>query len=235
MVYDIILLAIVILFVIIGVRKGAAASLAGMLTAFVSYTAATFFGKLIAVNVYQLFLRQTIHDTVTNGVSAFGTETLNDSLNSMDFSSIDFFGVQDGLKSWVGDQMTEPIADISNSAGQTAETVMEPIVVSILSFFITIILFFIIWILLRKLVMPLVLKVFKIPVIKQVNALLGGVIGLVEAVLLACMLAYLLRLIIPQISTDFWLLKEETIYSSFIFKHLYDGNIFSMFASWLTV
>jgi hypothetical protein len=77
--------------------------------------------------------------------------------------------------------------------------------------------------------------VFKIPVVKQVNMILGGLVGIFNAVLLISMLAYLLRLVVPQVSTDLVMLQEETIYSSFIFKWFYDGNIFSVFASWLAI
>ena len=83
--------------------------------------------------------------------------------------------------------------------------------------------------------LPLLLKVFRLPVIRQIDMVLGGVLGAAEAFLLICMLAYLLKLVIPQITTDLPLLQEETIYKSFIFKHLYDGNIFSTFASWLSI
>ena len=235
MIYDIILAAIFILFIIIGLRRGAAQSLAGVIAAFISYTGATFLGKLLSVNIYNMILRPTIHDTVVNTVSDFSHQTLDDSLAKIDFSAIDFLNIQDTLKGIVSEKMNQPIEDISVNAGQTAETVVEPIVIGIMSFFITIFLFFLFYVLLRKFIVPLLLKVFKLPVIRQIDMALGVVLGVVEAFLLVCMLAYLLRLIIPQISTDIPLLQEETIYKSFIFKHLYDGNIFSTFASWLNI
>ncbi len=235
MIYDIILFVLVGLFVFVGIRRGAAKSLAGILTAFVSYTAATFLGKLISVKIYELVLRPTIHDTVVTEVAKFSNSSMQDTLDKIDFGSFNLFGIEEALKGFVTDKMQQPIENISVNAGATAETVLEPIVIGILSFFITIFLFFLFYILLRKFVMPLLLNVFKIPVIKQVNAILGGVIGAVEALLLVCMIAYLLHLIIPQVSSNVYLLQESTIYESFIFKHLYDGNIFSMFASWLTL
>ena len=234
MIYDIILVLIFGLFIFIGIRRGAAQSLAGLLAAFVSYTGATFLGKLLSVNIYNLVLRPTIHDTVVTTVSDFSHDTLNDALGKIDFSAIDIFGLQDTLKGAVSNRLEEPIENISANAGQTAETVVEPIVIGIMSFFITIFLFFLFYVLLKKFVVPLLLKVFKIPVIKQINAILGAVIGIIDAFLIVSMLAYLLKLVIPQISTDISMLQESTIYNSFIFKHFYDGNIFSLFASWIT-
>lgn len=243
MIYDIILVVILGLFVFFGVRRGAAKSIVSLLLSFVAYVGATFLGKLVSVKIYQLILKPTIHDNVVKTVSDFSNNTLNDGLSKLDLSGLNFsafghdFNLGDGaesvIRSGVKEKMTGTIDSISSNAGQTAIDVVEPIVIGIMSFCFTIILFFIFYFLLRKLVMPLLLQVFKIPVIKQLNMALGGVLGAVEAFLVVSMLAYLLSLIIPQITTDVYLLKESTIYNSFIFKHLYNGNIFSTFASWL--
>lgn len=245
MIYDIILLAIFGLFIYFGIRKGAAKSLANLLLTFVSYVGATFLGKMISVRFYELVLRPTIHDTVVNTVYDFSNDSLNSALDKLDLSGLNFnvwgqdINLGDSaeglIRSGVHDKLSGTIDGISDNAGQTAVTVVEPIVIGIMAFFLTIFLFFVIWILLRKFVMPLLLKVFKLPIIKQVNMILGGVIGAVEAFLLVSMLAYLLRLIVPQVTTETYLLRESTIYNSFIFKYLYDGNIFSTFASWLQI
>ena len=235
MIYDIISAVIFVLLIVYGVRRGAARTLAGLLVTFVSYTGATFLGKLISVNIYNLVLRPTIHDTVVSTVSDFSHASLQDALAKIDISKIDFLNLQDTIKGAIRDGMSGPIDEISANAGKTAETVVEPIVIGVMSFFITIFLFFLLWFLLSKFVLPLLLKVFRLPVIRQIDMVLGGVLGAAEAFLLICMLAYLLKLVIPQITTDLPLLQEETIYKSFIFKHLYDGNIFSTFASWLSI
>lgn len=233
MFYDIILAAIFVLMIFIGVRRGAARSLAGLLLSFASYALATFLGKLLSVNIYNWFIKPTVHNTVVNTVSDFSHDTLQDALGKIDISAIDFLGVQDSLKSSIDNSLSAPIDNISAKAGDTAVAATEPIIIGIISFFITIILFLLIYFLLRRLVLPLILSVFRLPVIKQLNAILGGVIGVINAYLVVSMLAYLLKLVIPQISTDVSLFQESTIYNSFIFKHFYDGNIFSTFASWL--
>lgn len=235
MIYDIIVIAVFILLIVIGIRRGAAKSLSGLLLTFVSYTGATFLGKLISVNIYKYVIQPTVHDTVVNTVSDFSHQTLDDALAKIDIGSFDILDLQDSIKNLVNDKMNAPIENISANAGQTAEAVVEPIVISVMSFFITIFLFFLLYMLLRKLVLPLLLKIFRLPVIRQVDAILGGIIGVVDAFLLISMLAYLLKIVIPQISTEVPMLQESTIYKSFIFKLFYDGSIFSTFASWLTL
>lgn len=237
MVYDIILFVIFGLFIFIGIRKGLARTLAGLLMSFVAYTGATFIGKWLSVLIFQNILKDNIHNMVVDKVTAFSTDQLNSAINNLDLNSYDVLGLglEDGVKSWVGNQMTGPIENVATNAGETAESVLEPIIIGILSFFLTLILFLVFYILLTKLVTPILLKVFRFPVIKQINAVLGGVAGAVEAFLLVSMLAYLLKLLLPQITTDIYLLQESTINSSFVFKHFYEGNLFTWFASWLNI
>ena len=52
MVYDIILFVIFGLFIFIGIRKGLARTLAGLLMSFVVYTGATFIGKWLSVLIF---------------------------------------------------------------------------------------------------------------------------------------------------------------------------------------
>lgn len=237
MVYDIILLVVFGLFIFIGVKRGLARTLAGLLMSFVAYTGATFIGKWLSTLLFQNIIKPNIYHLVVDKVSEFSTEKLNSAINNLDLNSYDFLGLglEDGVKSWVGNQMTDPIENVATNAGETAEAALEPIIIGILSFFLTLIFFFIFYLILSKLVTPLLLKVFKFPVIKQVNAVLGGVVGALEAFLLVSMLAYLLKLLLPQITTDFYLLQESTINSSIVFKHFYDSNLFTLFASWLQI
>ena len=80
---------------------------------------------------------------------------------------------------------------------------------------------------LKLLVVRPVLKLFELPGIRGVNRFFGGVIGFVDAFLLVSLLAYLLRLLMPAVSSQNGILNESTIYNSFIFYHFYSGNIFT--------
>ena len=92
-------------------------------------------------------------------------------------------------------------------------------------------LFLILSLLLRLILLKPFLSLFEAPGISAVNTFFGGVIGFVDAFLIVSLLAYLLKLLMPLISSEAGILNESTIYNSFIFYHFYSGNIFSALVS----
>ena len=82
----------------------------------------------------------------------------------------------------------------------------------------------------RIMVRPLV-RLFRFPVLNVINRVGGAVIGLIDAVLLVCMLAYLTKLIIVNVGSNSSWFNESTINNSFIFYHFYSGNIFTWIGS----
>ena len=230
MIYDIILVLIFAFFVIWGIRRGIAATLVSLGLNFVSYFISASLGKWISGIIYTSIIQPTINQSIEASIYNFSNNAFDDALNTLpDWLT--------GVLNISGADITElfqgPIDGIKDTAVQSVEEIVRPIVIGILSFFITILLFFFIVFLLRKLLMKPILSIFKLPVLKQINSIFGGVAGAVEAFLLVSMIAYLLSLLVPYISTDVAILKESTINSSFIFKYFYSGNIFSMLTSWI--
>ena len=85
----------------------------------------------------------------------------------------------------------------------------------------------------RILVRPLS-HLFRFPVLNVINRVGGAVIGLIDAVLLVCMFAYLTKLIIVNVGTSSSWFNESTINNSFIFYHFYSGNIFTWIGSMIS-
>lgn len=232
MIYDFISVGIFVVLIIICAHRGAARSLAGIVIAFVSYTASTALGKILASYLYTGVIDPVIHDSVTNSVNQITADAADSAISA--------------LPSWLtaalslsGEDATallaEPLSGVSESAYVSVDKVVHPMVEGVLTFFITILLFFLISLLLRKLVLKPVLRIFRLPLINGVNKVLGGVLGAINAFLLVSMLAFLLKLFLPHIHSQSTIFNESTIYNSFIFYHFYSGNIFSTISSWITV
>ena len=83
-----------------------------------------------------------------------------------------------------------------------------------------IILLFIVFKLLIRLLSKVILKLFELPVIRVVNRLLGGAFGLCEGLLLIYAAILVIRIIYPFIENP--LITEEMINSSFLFKSIYN-------------
>ncbi len=187
MIVDIIIIAIIVLFVIIGVKRGLAKTilnLAGLvLTAVSAYYISSFLSQLF----YDMFIKQTVITNTQQIIEQNGIdyavsnclEAVPQWINGIISFIVGAFGIS--LNEFQN-QITVP-ANISSSASQVIESVLAPVVTSVLSIILVIILFIIILIIVKKLV-KLVLRIFNIPVIKQINQFLGGIVGLAEGLLI---------------------------------------------------
>ena len=231
MIYDLILILIFILLIIIGAYRGAAKSLAGIITSIISYFAAASLGKILSVWIYDSMLRPAIDKAVADAINNIGSNaasSFNDSVPAwlgaiLNTAGIDIPGIVTG-------NLAAASFDAATSAVHNA---VMPVVIGLLTFILTIVLFIVIGLLLRFLVMKPVLGVFELPGISFINRVLGGVIGFIDAFLIVSLLAYLLKLLLPNISSESWIFNESTIYNSFIFYHFYSGNIFTVLLSWI--
>ena len=233
MIYDIILIGIVLLFIVIGAVRGLAKTVIGLGVMFVSWLAASWLGKLIATWLYA----GVFGPKVTTSVSQAADKISSGAVQTVDEVTAQFPGWLKGALSMSGKALptdaSQLTADFSQTAADTVNSVVQPIIIGAISILLTIVLFIVIRLVLRVLVMKPLLGVFKLPVINAFNRVLGGLLGAAEGVVLVWVLAYLLRLLLPHIASQTTILNESTIYNSFIFYHFYSGNIFTYLASWI--
>ena len=230
MIFDIILVVIFIVLIVVNIHRGAARSLAGILATVLSYIGATALGKLIASAMYSNLVRPALEKAVSDAVANVSTDaagTVVDSLPSwltglLNLTSDDFSNI-----------LSEPIANVNQTITKAVDAAVQPVANGLMTFFITIILFFVFMILLRLILVKPMVKLFRFPGLNAVNRVLGAVIGIVDALLLVSMLAYLTKLILQNIGSNSGWFNESTIYNSFIFYHFYSGNIFTWISSWI--
>lgn len=218
MITDIIIVAVIVLFALIGVKRGIAKTilnLAGLvLTAISAYYLSSFLSQFI----YDSFLKQTVITNIQQIIEQNGIDyALNNCLEAVPqwingilsfFAGI--FGVSlDEFES----QLIIP-SDISSSTSQVVESAVAPVVTSVLSIIFVIVLFVIIFIIVKKLI-RLASGVFNIPVIKQINQLLGGIFGLAEGLLVVFIAVNIFDIVTGY--TNPALLSNE-LFSGAIFK-----------------
>lgn len=224
MIYDIILVAIVIVLVLINYFRGAAKALAGILTAIASYALATVLGKLLAFRIYDALVQPAIEKAIGGAINNLSVDTAAKLPSWLS-----------GLLSLSGKEPSELIqgalSGVSEPAVNAVDGALRPIAQNILIFFITLLLFLLLCFLIRLVIVRPVLKLFELPVIRTANRIIGGVIGLIDAFLLISMLAYLTKLLLPTFGSQTGWFNESTIYNSFIFYHFYSGNIFTAIGS----
>ena len=228
MIFDVLLTAIFALLIFICYKHGAVRSLSRVIIYIVSYFSATIIGRLLADLSYQTYVKPAIEQSVSKSLENVSANTAEAVIEALPDWLTALIGMD---KQTLLSLFSGPVSSANNSIIETVCNVVKPITMGLLSFFITILLFFAILMICRKILIRPLEKVFDLPVLKTVNHVVGGVVGFVQALLLVMMIAYLMRLILSNIgSTSAWL-NEATINKSFIFKYLYRGNIFTWISS----
>lgn len=187
MVADIIIIAVFALLFFIDFKRGIAITIlnvAGVaLTGFLAYHISNF----LASWVYTAFVQQTL---TTNLQQMIDTQGINSAIaNSFSalpnwvMGMLGFFLSIFGLDSSVYTNDFQVLNSAAAAVSTSVENLIQPVITGMFRLVIGVVISIIIFIIIKILVKKLA-RVFKIPVVKQINKLLGGVLGLAEAAIL---------------------------------------------------
>lgn len=187
MVADIIIIAVFALLFFIDFKRGIAITIlnvAGVaLTGFLAYHISNF----LASWVYTAFVQQTL---TTNLQQMIDTQGINSAIaNSFSalpnwvMGMLGFFLSIFGLDSSVYTNDFQVPNSAAAAVSTPVENLIQPVITGMFRLVIGVVISIIIFIIIKILVKKLA-RVFKIPVVKQINKLLGGVLGLAEAAIL---------------------------------------------------
>ena len=187
MVADIIIIAVFALLFFIDFKRGIAITIlnvAGVaLTGFLAYHISNF----LASWVYTAFVQQTL---TTNLQQMIDTQGINSAIaNSFSalpnwvMGMLGFFLSIFGLDSSVYTNDFQVPTSAAAAVSASVENLIQPVITGMFRLVIGVVISIIIFIIIKILVKKLA-RVFKIPVVKQINKLLGGVLGLAEAAIL---------------------------------------------------
>lgn len=187
MVADIIIIAVFALLFFIDFKRGIAITIlnvAGVaLTGFLAYHISNF----LASWVYTAFVQQTL---TTNLQQMIDTQGINSAIaNSFSalpnwvMGMLGFFLSIFGLDSSVYTNDFQVSNSAAAAVSTSVENLIQPVITGMFRLVIGVVISIIIFIIIKILVKKLA-RVFKIPVVKQINKFLGGVLGLAEAAIL---------------------------------------------------
>ena len=187
MVADIIIIAVFALLFFIDFKRGIAITIlnvAGVaLTGFLAYHISNF----LASWVYTAFVQQTL---TTNLQQMIDTQGINSAIaNSFSalpnwvMGMLGFFLSIFGLDSSVYTNDFQVSNSAAAAVSTSVENLIQPVITGMFRLVIGVVISIIIFIIIKILVKKLA-RVFKIPVVKQINKLLGGLLGLAEAAIL---------------------------------------------------
>lgn len=231
-VLDIILVAIVFFLCYKGSKDGFAKTVVSFLGFFIAIILAATLCKPAANLAYTSFIKQPVETAIETAIRD-RTESIEEEAPS---AATLLSGIEDALekapdfiknifatdekKAELSDQIIEMYtADITELSQRAAETVIKPIVLSVLVV-VAFALIFIIALLLCSLLSKALKLVNKIPLLGGVNALLGTVIGLLKGLIIVLIINWLLVMQTEGGGNIFGIITAETIQSSLIMKNL---------------
>lgn len=198
-IWDLAAVAVIVLAGVIGYHRGFFKSVMQLVSGIVALLLAAWLAAPIAGQIFDLFLSDRITDALENRLTETamtGEKTLGDSLDTY---VEELPGPLQELLRKNGLNGSEIAQKFSLNGTETARTVAETVVrevlrpgavklIELLCFF----LLFVVLLVALFFVTKVVNKVLHLPVLRQINGLLGAVVGVAEGLLLACVLCTLL-------------------------------------------
>lgn len=229
-IFDVAVFAIVILLLLLGYKRGFIRTVINLIGYAVSAVLAYFLSQPLATFIFDAFFRKGSVDMINGELTKLsGGQSVSSLLDSA-FAAIPE-RVMALASSYVG-PLDEIKASIAASAPTTAdvaaavvEQVIGPIVTIMIQSFAFLILF-IVFCILVKIITKALKIIDKLPVIGTANAVLGLVVGLVQAVIFLFIFTSAVSLVIQMSGNQMDVVNSEIVGQSHVFKAIYNMNPF---------
>lgn len=198
---DLIVLAGLIVCVVIGVKRGVVKSAVHLAGSFFAGLLASALGGVAARWVFDALFRRALVERVETTINAAGVSSVAEGLRQL-FRSLPDFLVRALEDAGVTTALLE--GTLAHSTGRAAELVTDalaPVFIGFLRVLAGVVLFMLLQILVRVLA-DLAGKAFELPVLRQMNGVLGGVAGFLLALVFLWLVDAALRVFIPMLSPD---------------------------------
>lgn len=221
MLTNILIVTIVLIFTILGAFRGLAKSMLNFVGFVLSAVVANFLSSNLSQWIYATFLKRNIIQNLTdianqNSVS-YTVNNCFDALPNWMHGIVSFImGIFGGNTNDIVNHMT--VSDGTNQIINAIEKPLSNIAINIINVLCVIVLFFGIFIIVKRLI-HVALKLFNIPIIKQVNMIFGGFLGAVEGVVFVFFAANIFYVIVTFAQPD--ILSDD----------LFSGQLFKFFCS----
>ncbi len=215
MISAIVIILLILLFIILGVHRGAARTLLNFAAMIAATAISHFLSSVIAQAVYDAFFHKTVLESLQTTIAQNGEEfaaktslqALPDGFERMLEGLSKLFGVSP--EAIQGRLMLAPSP--ADGIAQAIEKPVSELCVFLLSVIVSIVIFALLWIIF-KMIIRLVMPLFSLPGVHAVNKIFGGVLGALEGAVLAVFLCNILYVLIS--CTNPALTENATLFGS---------------------
>ncbi len=221
--YDLILAAVILLCAFQAARRGFVHTLVRFIGLFASVALAAALHKTAAQNVYGAFLRQPIWDMIQKTLAeAANPESLAESVVSAIASLPAFVSSAidldvEKLAQWMQSAAGLPVDELTTSL---VDTVVGPIILSLLQVILFLLIFALASAFVRMLA-GLFTGINKIPVVGQLNWMLGGILGVLQGILIVYVACVFLQLALLLSGDSLPLISRADIEATVLLKYFF--------------
>lgn len=220
---DIVLLILLILFLVSGFRRGVAKSITEFGGALLAIVVAALLAALFAPMAYNTFVQgplvDRIHQTLQGSVGTDAVQKLQEFIDALPGflgNALESYGLSAG-------KLNEAVAGSTGEAANAVAALLAPVITDLLRLAMMLV-FFIILMIVVKLAARGVDWVFDLPILRQLNSLLGAAFGVLKCAVVVIVLCTVLQIIIPMMNPVPEIFQQSTIDSTILFKFLYNNN-----------
>ena len=220
---DLILLVLLVLFVFFGFKRGLAKTLTEFVGAIAAAVAAILLASFFANLIFDAFVRGSLEGSISGVINESAGASAADKLQAV-LDALPGF-VSNSLASYGlgSEQLSSALSGTADAAAGAGVELIKPIVTSLIQMILVFVLFVLLMIVV-KIVARGVDTVFRLPLLHQLNSLLGGIFGILRCAVFVLLACAILRAMIPMLQPVPPLITEETIGQTFLFRHVYSFN-----------
>lgn len=207
---DAVIVVIFLLFIILGVKRGFVRSVLDLVGTLAAMLVSMWFSGIAAQWVFSTFLQESLTRQVAEALQAAPAADAADAVLSVVpeilRGGLEAFGI-------TSDAINQAVAGTSGQAAAAVVAVLSPMVVSVLRGLFALVLFIFLLVIFRIL-SGVVCRIFRLPVLRQLDKGLGILLGITQAVLITVLLCFCAQALISVSSP--WLV--ETIQASQVYQ-----------------
>lgn len=221
-VLDIILVAIIVFFVVMSVKKGLLSASKNIITLILTVTLLTSMQGIVLEALQASPMGDNIKKMVSENVTkTYEAEELPEDVDTTDTEQSIMICEAMSLPAFLSDSIEETIIGMSEIKNNVMEVITDSITLLIMRIIATILLFILVRIFVF-LILKLLESLFKLPVLKTINKFLGAVIGILNAFLVVYIICGAVSVFTP---TDKLALVSATIDQTMLLKYVYNNNL----------
>jgi uncharacterized membrane protein required for colicin V production len=226
-IWDILLIAILVLSISFAARKGFVRTVIELIGYIAALAAAAYLGGLLAEFVFETFIRGGMVSSIQEQIEAAGFTDMAmgireafDALPGYISATVAALGITPA-------SVAAGLADGGVTSGAIAASVVDlavkPAMLSVLRSVFHMVLFLVLLFVVRRIAKASGF-VNKIPLVGDLNIVLGGAFGLLKGVVWVLFVCTVVKLVQPVLQESWPFLQEETIESSYLFRFAYLNN-----------